>query len=224
MAENKTHYEVLGVSADAPAKDIKAAYRKLSKKLHPDFGGSTEAFAAVTVAADVLLDDVKRADYDRELKAKAAKASSSRTTPRASSGARSTRSTYTPPYEPEPPRPKPAPPKIIIPCPHCGTKNRVLDLPEVWKAVCGKCKQTFMTGKPEPDSYGKLFSDIIDQVAGANPIKGAEPHVKKAAEVAKDFIQKTEKKVRGRYSDDPVERADQKLDDFDEILKKMDRP
>lgn len=217
----KTHYEVLGVAADAPAKEIKAAYRKLSKKLHPDFGGSTEAFAEVTVAADVLLDEEKRADYDRELKAKAAKAGTG-TRPASGTSSRQARSTYTPPYEPEPPRPKPQPPKLIMACPHCGTKNRVLDLPEVWKAVCGKCKQSFPTGKPEPDSYGKLFSDIIDHLAGANPIKTAEPHVKKAAETAKDFIKKAEKKARG-YSEDPVERAGERLDDFDDYLRKLDR-
>jgi curved DNA-binding protein CbpA len=219
MADKKTHYEAPGVAPGATTKEIKAAYRKLSKQLHPDFGGSTEAFAAVSVAADVLLDDVKRADYDRELKVQEARAST-----RGSTGsARSTRSSYTPPRDYEPPRPKPQPPKIIVPCSHCGTKNRVLDLPDVWKAVCGSCKQTFMTGKPEPDSYGKLFSDMLDHLANAAPLKNVEPHVKKATDKAKEFIHKAEKKVRDAYSDDPVERADQRLDDFDEYLKKLDR-
>src|SRR3712207_1196094 len=112
MAEKKTHYEALGVAPGATAKEIKAAYRKLSKQLHPDFGGSTEAFAAVSVAADVLLDDVKRADYDRELKVKEARASSRGTSGGSGStgstgSARSTghtRARYSPPYEPEPPR------------------------------------------------------------------------------------------------------------------------
>ena len=36
MAEQRDPYEVLGVSKDASADEIKRAYRKLSKKYHPD--------------------------------------------------------------------------------------------------------------------------------------------------------------------------------------------
>lgn len=62
-------YTVLGVNQDATADEIKAAYRKLAKKLHPDLNPSdAEAesrFKAVAAAFDILGDPDKRAQYDR---------------------------------------------------------------------------------------------------------------------------------------------------------------
>ena len=62
------HYEVLGVSREATPEEIKKAYRKLARQLHPDVNPSEEAaerFKDVTHAYDVLSDAEQRARYDR---------------------------------------------------------------------------------------------------------------------------------------------------------------
>ena len=70
MAENKRdYYEVLGVSKDAGADDIKKAYRKMAMKYHPDRNpGDKEAeekFKEVGEAYEVLSDADKKARYDQ---------------------------------------------------------------------------------------------------------------------------------------------------------------
>lgn len=62
---NLDPYQVLGVKRDAGPKDIKDAYRRLSKTAHPDMGGDAETFERITFARDVLLDADRRALFDR---------------------------------------------------------------------------------------------------------------------------------------------------------------
>ena len=62
-------YSILGVPRGASEKDIKSAYRKLAKELHPDRNSdnpkATERFSEVTRAYDLLSDKDKRARFDR---------------------------------------------------------------------------------------------------------------------------------------------------------------
>ena len=69
MADKRDYYEVLGVSKDASADDIKKAYRKMAMKYHPDRNpGDKEAeekFKEVGEAYEVLSDADKKARYDQ---------------------------------------------------------------------------------------------------------------------------------------------------------------
>ncbi len=62
-------YSTLGVERGASEADIKKAYRKLAKQLHPDRNKdnpkASERFSKVTQAYDILTDKDKRAQYDR---------------------------------------------------------------------------------------------------------------------------------------------------------------
>jgi molecular chaperone DnaJ len=64
----KDFYKELGVSSDASAEDIKRAYRKLARDLHPDANpndtAAEERFKAVSEAHNVLSDPAKRKEYD----------------------------------------------------------------------------------------------------------------------------------------------------------------
>jgi molecular chaperone DnaJ len=61
------HYDVLGVSREASEAEIKKAYRRLARELHPDVNPSEDAaekFKLVTHAYDVLSDPTQRRNYD----------------------------------------------------------------------------------------------------------------------------------------------------------------
>ena len=62
------YYQILGVSRDASAEDIKKAYRRLARKYHPDVSkeaSAEERFKEVAEAYEVLRDPEKRAAYDQ---------------------------------------------------------------------------------------------------------------------------------------------------------------
>src|SRR5487761_790030 len=62
-------YEVLGVDRKASAGDIKSAYRKLAKKLHPDANKNdpraATRFSELNAAHELLADEQKRKAFDR---------------------------------------------------------------------------------------------------------------------------------------------------------------
>src|SRR5271157_2843183 len=63
------YYELLGVSRKASVKDIRAAYRKLARKYHPDLNpgdkSAEEKFKQIQEAYEVLSDTKKRQMYDQ---------------------------------------------------------------------------------------------------------------------------------------------------------------
>ncbi|MBI1908880.1 MAG: J domain-containing protein [Deltaproteobacteria bacterium] len=64
----RDYYEVLGVSRNAPAGEIKSAYRRLARKYHPDVNkgdkGAEEKFKEISQAYDILGDPEKKKKYD----------------------------------------------------------------------------------------------------------------------------------------------------------------
>ncbi len=71
----KNYYEILGLTPDASEKDIKQAYYRLARELHPDKAGNEEerrineeVFSEVSKAYNVLKDKTRRLEYDRILK------------------------------------------------------------------------------------------------------------------------------------------------------------
>lgn len=64
----KDYYEILGVSPGATEAEIKAAYRRLARKFHPDVSkeaGAEDKFKSVNEAYEALKDPTKRASYDQ---------------------------------------------------------------------------------------------------------------------------------------------------------------
>jgi molecular chaperone DnaJ len=66
----RDYYEVLGVSPDAGADEIKRAYRRLARRYHPDISGDDRAaaFLEVSRAYEILNDPERRRSYDARLR------------------------------------------------------------------------------------------------------------------------------------------------------------
>src|SRR6266700_6152220 len=69
MTTKRDYYEILRVERSASGEEIKRAYRKLAVKFHPDKNPddahAEEQFKELGEAYDVLMDEEKRAAYDR---------------------------------------------------------------------------------------------------------------------------------------------------------------
>jgi curved DNA-binding protein CbpA len=58
-------YRVLGIDSDASQEELQTAYRHRAKVLHPDAGGSAEAFSELAQAYEILSHPKRRERYDR---------------------------------------------------------------------------------------------------------------------------------------------------------------
>src|SRR6201987_879795 len=69
QAPKRDYYDVLGVSRDAGDGEIKKAFRRLARELHPDVNShdpaAEEKFKEAAEAYEVLSDSERRATYDR---------------------------------------------------------------------------------------------------------------------------------------------------------------
>ena len=63
---SKNFYEELGLKQNATKNEIKASYRALVKKHHPDAGGEKERFLSIQNAWETLNDPIKKENYDRK--------------------------------------------------------------------------------------------------------------------------------------------------------------
>ncbi|CAJ1334572.1 unnamed protein product, partial [Effrenium voratum] len=61
------HYDLLQVSRSASGAEIRSAYRRGALLTHPDKGGNPEEFKKVVAAFEVLSDQLRRKEYDRQL-------------------------------------------------------------------------------------------------------------------------------------------------------------
>ncbi|MGJ9402305.1 J domain-containing protein [Arthrobacter sp. KK5.5] len=65
MGQERTHYEVLGISRTASVAEVKSAFRRAARATHPDHGGDVAEFRLVSLAYETLSDTAARAAYDR---------------------------------------------------------------------------------------------------------------------------------------------------------------
>lgn len=68
------YYDILGVGPDASPQEIRAKYRSLIRRIHPDLDGPVALFRQVQEAYEVLSDPARRAEYDRRRAARGSSA------------------------------------------------------------------------------------------------------------------------------------------------------
>jgi len=103
MRAAATYYDVLGVSPTSDQQAIKAAYRRLALKSHPDRGGDPALFNLVQQAYDCLSDPHRRREYDQQYLLEPER-------PRPPTNGTAGRSAHTPPPPPRGARTAAAPP------------------------------------------------------------------------------------------------------------------
>lgn len=93
-----TYYQILGITTNATAEEITAAYRRLAKIYHPDMpDGNEEYFRELTDAYNQLKDTDSRSLYDQSLRSTKTKPSVEYTEPQQSTNSYGYEYNYTPP-------------------------------------------------------------------------------------------------------------------------------
>jgi len=67
MGTEPDHYAALGINRDATPEEIRRAYHRKARKLHPDVNeetGATELFLDIQYAYEVLSDPAQRLEYE----------------------------------------------------------------------------------------------------------------------------------------------------------------
>lgn len=128
MKNRRNHYRILHVQPDAPAAIIQSSYRTLMQKLkaHPDLGGDDWDAALINEAFAVVMDPVKRARYDTELRFQARQRGAD---PEMETGEQQPPPTKTPQYETGPQKT----------CPFCHIRQQPL-APYGPEDVCPGCR------------------------------------------------------------------------------------
>jgi len=79
MTHNQDYYRILGVSRDAPEREIKKVYYELARQLHPDKAKTSEEaaenasrLATISQAYNTLKDKRKREAYDQQIRGRSA--------------------------------------------------------------------------------------------------------------------------------------------------------
>ena len=62
------YFKILGVHRESTAAEIKAAYRHLAYKAHPDMGGDPDKFTLLNTAYKTLTDTYRAVEYAKDLK------------------------------------------------------------------------------------------------------------------------------------------------------------
>jgi Ca-activated chloride channel homolog len=71
MSWDNNPYDILGLSHDVSTEEVKAAYRRIARRLHPDANPHNPAagvqFQDITLAYEILVDPIRRKTYDEQL-------------------------------------------------------------------------------------------------------------------------------------------------------------
>ena len=82
MSEGRTHYEILELAPEATADQVKKRFRELARRYHPDLHPNHpefhEIFVRITQAYETLIDPIRRAHYDLNLRDQARRSAAGR--------------------------------------------------------------------------------------------------------------------------------------------------